>query len=128
VTPPRPAALRLVARPPGGKAPPPPLGLPTWTPEADAVAVLLDATDRADPRTIAGVAIQLPDPSTLPSGAPVFVLGLAGAAAPFWRLFTRRIAVPRAASCTALLVRGYVDIGATADDATGDDLVWGHVP
>ena len=100
--------------------------LRAWSPTADAIAVLLDAADGGEPRTIAGVAAQLPHASTLPSGTPVFVLGTAAAARPFWHLFARGVPIPRAARCTALLARGYVDIG--ADEVDGDDLAWGHAP
>jgi hypothetical protein len=131
VTPPRPPALRLLARGPGGaavergKAGRPPFGLPAWDPTAKAIAVRLDAGDDGA-RTPAGVAAQLPHATTMPSGTLVFVLGKATAVRSFWRLFARDVAVSRAARCTALLARGYVDIG--ADDVSGDDLTWGAVP
>jgi hypothetical protein len=127
--PPHVPALRLMARAQSGtlRSPPkPPLGLQAWSPTADAIAVLLDAAADRDPRTIAGVAAQLPLASTLPSGTAVFVLGKAAAARPFWHLLARRLPIPRAARCTGLLARGYVDIG--ADDVDGDDLAWGHAP
>jgi hypothetical protein len=120
VTPPRPGALRLVTRAQGAKPPRPPLGLAAWSPTADAIAVLLDASD--DATAIAGIAAQLPDGASLPPGTPVFVLGKAADLRPFWRVFARDVSIPRAARCTALLARGYVDIGADAD------LAWGHAP
>jgi hypothetical protein len=127
VIPPHVLALRLMARAGPLRSPPkPPLGLEGWSPTAEAIAVLLDAAADRDPRTIAGVAAQLPLASTLPSGTPVFVLGKATAARPFWHLLARRIPIPLASRCTALLVRGYVDIG--ADEVDGDDLAWGHAP
>jgi hypothetical protein len=129
VTPPRPDALRLVARAGAkgrSKPPRPPFGLAAWSPTADAIAVLLDAGAADDPRTIAGVAAQLPHASTLPSGTAVFVLGKATAARAFWRLLARDLPVPRASRCTALLAKGYVDIG--ADDVNADDLAWGLAP
>jgi hypothetical protein len=126
VTPPHAVALRLVAREQGTKPPRPPLGLAAWSSTADAIAVLLDAGSGADPRTVAGVASQVPHASTLPAGTAVFVLGKATAARPFWRLFARALPVPRAVRCTALLARGYIDIA--ADDVDGDDLAWGLTP
>jgi hypothetical protein len=126
VTPPDAVAVRLVTRAPDGKPRRPPLGIATWTPTAEAVAVLLDAGGEGDPCTIAGVAAQLPPAAELPSGTPVFVLGRAKARRSFWRLFARDVAIPRAARCTALLMRGYVGIG--AGDIQGDDLAWGQAP
>jgi hypothetical protein len=120
VTPPQAGALRLVARTPGAKAPKPPLGLAGWTPTAEAIAVLVDAGD--DATSVAGIAAQLPESTSLASGTPVFVLGKAAVARSFWSIFARDVTIPRAARCTAMLARGYVDIGAHAD------LVWGHAP
>jgi hypothetical protein len=126
VTPPHAAALRLVARNLDGKPRRPPLGIAAWTPTADAIAVLLDAGGGGDPGAIAGVAAQLPLAAELPAGTPVFVLGRARARRSFWRLFARDVAISRAARCTALLVRGYVGIGAGSIE--GDDLAWGQAP
>ena len=131
--PPRPPALRLLTRGLGsgraiegrGKMGRPPFGLPAWDPTAEAIAVRLDAGGDGA-RTPEGVAAQLPHATTMPSGTLVFVLGKAVAVRPFWRLLARDVAVPRAARCSALLARGYVDIG--ADDVSGDDLAWGAAP
>jgi hypothetical protein len=120
VTPPRAGAVRLLARTASVRPPRPPLGLAAWTPTADAIAVLLDAGGEAT--SIAGIAAQLPDGGSLPTGTPVFVLGKAADVRPFWRLFARVVTVPRAARCSAMLARGYVDIGADTD------LVWGYAP
>jgi hypothetical protein len=126
VTPPQTRGLRLIARTPGAVLPRPPLGLAAWSDTADAIAVLVDAAGPGDPRGIAAVAAQLPHPSTLPTGTPVFVLGTAAAVRSFWRPFARGAAIPRASRCTALLARGYVDIG--AEEVDGEDLAWGHAP
>ena len=126
MTPPHPDALRLVARAPGARPPRPPLGIGAWSPTADAVAVLLDAGGDADPQTVAGVVAQLPAASDLAPGTPLLVLGRATDLRAFWRLFSRSVPVPRLARCTALLMRGYVDIG--AGDVDGDDLAWGYAP
>jgi len=126
VKPPQAGALRLVAPASAGKPRRPPLGLAAWSPTADAIAVLLDAGGGVDLRTPAGVASQIPPASMLPSGVSVFVLGRAAPARSFWRLFARDVPVPRSSRCTALLARGYVDIGAA--DIDGDDLAWGLAP
>ncbi len=126
MTPPPARALRLIAPTSRATVPKPPLGLAGWSDTADAIAILLDTAGDADPRGIAGVAAQLPEASTLPPGTPVFVLGTAAAVRSFWRPFARGAAIPRASRCTALLARGYVDIG--AEEVDGDDLAWGHAP
>jgi hypothetical protein len=36
--------------------------------------------------------------------------------------------VPRALRATALVARGYVDVGAAVDPASRSDLVWGYTP
>jgi hypothetical protein len=126
VTPPRAEALRLIARAQRARPPRPPLGIAAWSPTADAIAVLLDAGGDGDPRTVAGVAAQLPEASDLAPGTPVLVLGRATPLRAFWRLFARDVPIPRAPRCTALLVRGYVDIGAGV--INGDDLAWGYAP
>ncbi|MBV9946363.1 MAG: hypothetical protein JOZ69_05920 [Myxococcales bacterium] len=116
-------ALRLVTRA-AGRPPRPPLGLPGWSPDAPAIAVLLEAsgTDLDDP---AQVAAQLPDPGELPPGTPVFVLGMARSGPQLLRrLGMGTTAVARAPRCTALVARGYVGVAATADGARGD-LAWG---
>jgi hypothetical protein len=124
VTLPSPAALRLVttAR---GRAPKPPFGLKEWSATGDALALLLEARG-GDDLSAAEVAAQLPAASTLPSGAAVWVLGTAASDGALWRLFGRGSAVSRAARCSALVARGYVDVGAGAEG--GADLAWGRAP
>jgi hypothetical protein len=90
------------------------------------MAVLLDAGGNADPSTVEGVVAQIPAASGLPPGTPVLVLGRAISLRAFWRWFARDIAVPRLGRCTALLLQGYVEIG--AGDVDGDDLAWGYAP
>jgi hypothetical protein len=132
MTRPRPAAIRLATLADGiqpARWPSPPFGLRAWTSDADAVAVLIDATE-ADVRDVAAVAAQLPEPQTVAPGAAVVVLGVAARTARGWRrlLGARHVAVPRAVRCAALLVRGYVDIGCAPDDKPGSDLAWGVAP
>ena len=124
----RPSAIRLVARTAGGKPPKPLFGIGAWIPTAADVAVFLDTPRGDDHRVMSGVAEQLPQASTLPSGTAVYVLGGAASDKRLWRLLGRTVAVARAARCTALLIKGYVDIGAGVDDVTGVDLAWGSAP
>jgi hypothetical protein len=126
VKPPRPGALRLVTRARAGKLPKPPLGLRAWSPDAEAFALLLDE-QTGDPRSLAGVVAQLPGASSLSPGTFVVILGTAANERPFWRLFTRGAVVARATRCSALVARGYVDVGAGLDEA-GADLTWGAAP
>lgn len=123
----RPTEIRLSARGARGKPPKPPFGIAGWNAEAVDVAVLLDAPPE-NHRAIASVAEQLPLASSLPSGTAVFVLGAAPSAHAIWRLLGRTAPVARAVRCTALLVKGYVEIGAGVDEASGSDLVWGSAP
>jgi hypothetical protein len=127
MTTPCPSAIRLVARTPSTKPPRPPFGLRVWSTEAETVGVLLDEPN-PDHDEIRAVAEQVPLASTLPAGTSVIVLGAARSENRLWRLLGRTVPVPRAARCTALLVRGYVDIGAGLDERGGSDLAWGSVP
>lgn len=78
----------------------------------------------------ASAAAALPDPEELAPGALVVVLGEpTGAGSVAGRLLSalgKTKAVPRAVRCTALLVRGYVEVGAGTCPATGADLAWGR--
>jgi hypothetical protein len=85
-----------------------------------ATVVRLDATG-VDPQDFAAMATQLPHASTLPPRTVVAVPAVAVRRRRFLRgvLGDRRVTVPRSTRCTALLLRGYVDVH--ADDATA----WG---
>ena len=124
---PRPAALRLMTARATGRTPRPPFGLRAWDPSADARALLLAVRGRGT-CTTADVVAQLPAAATLPSGTPLLVLGSAISDGPLWRLFARGVPVTRAARCTALVARGYVEVGAGTDETSGTDLAWGIVP
>ncbi len=89
----------------------------------EVVTVQLDAT-AADVGVPAAVAGQIPLASTLAPGTRVVVRASATRrGGVLGRLLgPRREPVPRSTACTALLVRGYVDIG--ADDAGA----WGVAP
>lgn len=124
---PRPTALRLHTRAGDVRRATIPFGLNEWSDGASDVAVLLE-TATEDSAGLPEIAAQIPDAATLPTEATVVVLGGAVRSTTSWRrwLGDRTVRVPRALRCTALLVRGYVDIGATAGDG-GDDLAWGRV-
>lgn len=86
----------------------------------DDVTVTLDATedDSEDP---AAVARQIPAPGALEPGTRVRVLSTAVRRRGMLRrlLGDARVSVTRSTRCTALLVRGYVEIGADAQGAWG---------
>lgn len=88
-----------------------------------ATVVRLDATG-VDPEDFAALAAQLPLASTLPPRTVVAVPAVAVCRRRFLRgvLGDRKVPVSRATRCTALLVRGYVDVGADAEAA------WGYSP
>jgi hypothetical protein len=122
---PRPAGLRLETRARSSRPPRPPFGLPAWSDDASALAVIVDAStcDVEDP---AQVAAQLPAPSTLAPGTRVFVLAAASRGGGlFRRLIGRTVSIPRVVRCTALLARGYTSVGAGVDDISRQDLAWG---
>jgi hypothetical protein len=126
MTPPRPTALRLWTRARGVRAPAPPFGLRSWSAEGqgEAIAVLVhaDGLDVDDP---AQVAAQIPHATELPGGTLLFVLGAAVRTRDLLRwLGMRTVPLPRPVRCTALVARGYVDVGAGADPI-GAELAWG---
>jgi hypothetical protein len=92
-------------------------------PEGDVLTVRLDASS-ADVESIVAVAVQIPLARTLTARTPVVVLGAAvrrGGLLRRW-LGDKSVPVPRAVRCAALLIRGYVDIGADGTRA------WGYAP
>jgi hypothetical protein len=91
--------------------------------EENASTVTLDVTD-ADPEDVAAIARQIPDAGSLAPRTRVTVLPIATRRGGLLRrlLGDARVPVSRAVRCTALLLRGYVDIGADAWRA------WGVVP
>jgi hypothetical protein len=84
---------------------------------------------------VATILAQLPDPGELSPGALLVVRDagkppqgfrrLARGVRSLWRKEPRAHAAVR---CTALLARGYRDIGARLDPRTGEALVWGFAP
>jgi hypothetical protein len=83
--------------------------------DAKAVAVCLDP----EANTVASVAAALPDPETLDPRTLVVVVPGSGSFVK--RLFGAK-PVSRAVRCSALLARGYVDIGADVDPETKLDV------
>jgi hypothetical protein len=84
---------------------------------------------------VAVLIAQLPDPSELPSGSLLIVREEAMPRTGLRRLFDRIKAMVRkprkahaAVRCTALLARGYRDIGSATDPKTGEEVVWGLAP
>jgi hypothetical protein len=80
--------------------------------------------------SIAAIAESLPDPTTLPPRTLVIVSadvrGARSLARSLLAVFGRTKKVARASRCTALVIRGYVDVGAAEDE--GGDLAWGYAP
>lgn len=70
---------------------------------------------------------DLPEASTLASGTRVVVLPEAARGKGLLAAFTKKTHA-RSARCSALLLRGYVGIGAEIDPKTKQDLVFGVAP
>jgi hypothetical protein len=125
---PTPSSLRLQCAGALRRPPRPPFGLPGWSDDAPAVAVLLDATS-ADVNQATAIAPQIPQAAALPPGTSVFVLGTATSARRGFGRLLRWLGpgaapVGRAARCAALVARGYTGVGALIDAASGADLVY----
>lgn len=121
---PAPSAMRLLG--PAAKAPRPPFGLGAWTETAEALAVVLDVHDLPASATaqVGAVARQLPRASELAPGTLVVVLGDSMPAGGLFARLRRPAHVARALRCTALLARGFVDVGGGVDPKSGQDLAW----
>ena len=94
---------------------------------AAATTVVLGEGDAA---SVAAVMAKLPDPASLTPGTLVIVPGeLAKARRSLARsvlaVFGHTKSVTRARRCSALVARGFVDVGA-AEDETRADLAWGY--
>ena len=81
---------------------------------------------------VAVIVAQLPDPAELRRGALVVVResgprpkGFRGLLASLAGLFTKPPKVHAAVRCTALLARGYREIGSAPNRRNGEDIVWG---
>lgn len=82
--------------------------------------------------TVASAAAALPEPASLPAGALVIVPaelgGERGLVDSVLAIFGRAPAASRAVRCSALVARGFVNVGATIDPVTHEDLAWGFAP
>lgn len=109
---------------------------PSAAARARATTVLLG---EAEASSVASIMAVLPDPATLTTGALVIVTSEIAPVRPAGPLalgrslarsvlsiFGRARKVTRAQRCSALVARGYVDVGA-AEDAHAD-LTWGYAP
>ena len=99
------------------------------SPEQRASATRI-ALSEGDAASVAAVMARLPDPATLPAGTLVIIpaeLARAGRslARSVLAVFGHTKTVTRARRCSALVARGYVDVGA-AEDETRADLAWGY--
>lgn len=115
------------SRPPAGR-PRIAARLPSAEARALAKTVPLGESEAA---SVATIMATLPDPTTLAPGTLVLVPGEAASPRSLARsvlaVFGRSKAITRARRCTALVARGYVDVGAAEDDARVD-LAWGYAP
>jgi hypothetical protein len=110
-----PASIRFTG--PGKPPRVAPFGLP-WTDDGVALAVQVTSETSLD---------ELPEASSLSPQTLVVVLPEPAKRGGLLAAFGRRT-VSRRARCGALLVRGYVDIGAEVDPASRLDLAFGRVP
>jgi hypothetical protein len=121
---PSPATLRLTCRTPLRKKPRAPLGA-TFADDATDIALVFEGA----PGSANDACAEVPDGATLAEGALLVVFGQAAGASFLTRIFASNArAIPRDIRATALLARGYVDIGAGVCTKTGADLVWGYAP
>lgn len=122
--------MRLVRASPGARRPPlPPFGLPSWSEGAQARALLVEVPKSWPSDGVGDVAVvagQLPEAADLPPGTLVVVLGSGDGEGLASRWLGARARIARAVRGSALLARGYVNIGAGVDPATRQDLVWGY--
>lgn len=128
---PRTEGLRLVGPPTSARGPVR-IGAPlavTFRDDAVDVAIALGPTEAEDATTIARA---LPEPGDLAAGALVVVLPDVAEAPSLTRrvlsVLGRTRAVPRVLRCTALVARGFVEVGGGIDPTSGADLAWGRAP
>ncbi|WP_394830890.1 hypothetical protein LVJ94_30720 [Pendulispora rubella] len=131
-----PRAIRL-HRPAAAAGTPPrvPFGLAAWSDDPSAPVLAIELGPLAGSSFLdltSQIAGTLPEPTSMPAGACVVVLGEApapaGLVARFLQSLRRTESVPRAARASALLACGYTRIGAARDEASAHDLVWGFAP
>ncbi len=91
-------------------------------------AVWIELRGGLDPDAPVAVADALPDPASLRAGVPVVIGPALARAGLFARLVGREIRVARSVRGSALLLRGYVEVGGGRDPSSGLDLCWGVAP
>jgi hypothetical protein len=81
--------------------------------------------------SVEAIMASLPDPTELEPGTLVVLPGEPAGSKSLARsvlaVFGHKKPVARALRCSALVARGYVDVGA-AEDEGHEDLAWGYVP
>jgi hypothetical protein len=86
------------------------------------------ALNEAEATSVASIALSLPDPDALGPRTLVLVAGTIAAPPSIARsvlaILGRTRKIPSANRCSALVARGFVDVGASADG----DVVWGYSP
>lgn len=115
-----PDRLRLVPAPSSTQRPKPPFGMAAFDDEAPHLAIEARAED-----SIEALVARVPEASDQPANTVVVVLGGASRGL-LAKMFGKSQPVDRALRCEALLLRGYEDIEAFVDEASGDDLVVGY--
>lgn len=102
---------------------------PSGAERSRALTVKLADTDVT---SIAKIMASLPEPRTLDPRTLVLVFAEVSAPRSFAQsllaFFGRGKTAPRAFRCSALVARGYVDVGASDVDDESLDLVWGYAP
>ena len=96
---------------------------------ADRATARIIALTEADAASVTTVMAALPDPATLTPGALVVVpAALAGKslARSVLSMLGRPKRVATSRRCSALVARGYIQVGAAEDG--DDDLAWGYAP
>ncbi|HVJ89644.1 MAG TPA: hypothetical protein VM580_07550 [Labilithrix sp.] len=100
------------------------------SPDARVTATIV-ALSEADAGSVASIMGKLPDPGALSPGALVIIPGEPIAPRTLARsvlaLLGRTKKVARAQRCSALVARGYVEVGAAEDDKHVD-FAWGYAP
>jgi hypothetical protein len=111
------------ARRPGTHGPLPP-------PAAVRATARTIALAPADAQDLASAAAALPDPDELPPGTlvllPAELREEPSIARSVLAVFGRTRTATRVLRCSALVARGYMDVGAGTDPVTRADLVWGY--
>jgi len=108
---------------PKGPSPRAPFGLGGLSADGDAWLIALSEAD-----SVATAAAILPAPASLSPGALLVILPEVPSARGLLSLFSAGRPASRSVRAGALLVRGYVDLGACVDPHTRLDLVWGRAP